>query len=811
VKMSSATPRQKMADMPDDEFNAYFQAAMKSSNTGNFKMTNDEQQKIMEAMKKPEFGKLLREYMDEISDPKNREEQEQYLRQLERENQVPEGIQLAYPKPGFVVKAKRLESGKESGKLFINICSLEELEKPSAKRSAKGVQWNLPYSLGPLRHERDNRGEAHPTFDFALHPEVLQRCFRDDRFRKMVIDTATDAVDKRIAEVMKSDVKINRLTVRVLQNVACMGGKPAVMQIGRTGEALAKNTKAATSGAITSKPNADSKKENGVIGNNSTGKSANQKTKLGSSDVKTRSAPNTEGSNDIQGNTAATTTKKAGIEVLSETNVSEKEPVPPSNEPKYTITHRGKMELADFVSDERLRSQAALLNRRPKELVLRVQVSKLKSAKYLDIETSGNTFKLCTVVDAPAEYELHVDLPYPVDEESGAAKFDKSARILEVVLPVIPPSPEEIERLSRQQQEQQEKRYSSTYTTPAPPTAAQQLVEEVAPISSQAADSEVLKSEPSSTSLTDNASLNSGVEELHGSESPSQVQEQVDDLDVARGDPKEADQDGRKHNLGQDARVTSESLVTPSEMPATPTPTLNPTSSSSPAGDSQASLPSEPSQPAENTQALISATNDDEQRLAEIIAAAKAAAQKPLPRAEDFLPAQAHRAVAGAPVCREASIDGGEASETMGSSVEDVLSQELEAQGSRVKGPARNASCVESAEKGLFEAAAVFGGARPGFVFKLGQRGLGYYKDDVHDEKGAGIKGKLKEEKAAQSSSNQSEGVEQEDAAKQEDQGRASEKDKDLRCEDEASVRSSQGKAITSRLELRNKSIFELD
>lgn len=33
-------------------------------------------------MKKKEFVELLNEYMDEISDPKNKEEYEQYLKQL---------------------------------------------------------------------------------------------------------------------------------------------------------------------------------------------------------------------------------------------------------------------------------------------------------------------------------------------------------------------------------------------------------------------------------------------------------------------------------------------------------------------------------------------------------------------------------------------------------------------------------------------------------------------------------------------------------------------------------------------------------
>jgi len=41
--------------------------------------------RIEKSMKKPEFMGLLNEYMVEISDPKNREEYDEYLRQMQRE------------------------------------------------------------------------------------------------------------------------------------------------------------------------------------------------------------------------------------------------------------------------------------------------------------------------------------------------------------------------------------------------------------------------------------------------------------------------------------------------------------------------------------------------------------------------------------------------------------------------------------------------------------------------------------------------------------------------------------------------------
>merc|ERR1712003_596424 len=47
-------------------------------------------------------------------------------------------------------------------------------------------------------------------------------------------------------------------------------------------------------------------------------------------------------------------------------------------------------------------------------------------------------------------------------------------------------------------------------------------------------------------------------------------------------------------------------------------------------------------------------------------------------------------------------------------------------------------------EKLLFEPAASYQGTRPGYVFKMGARGLGYYRDRVQEEK---VKEEKKEEK----------------------------------------------------------------
>lgn len=54
----------------------------------------DEANKFKKAFEDPEFRKLFADYMDEMQDPKHRQETEDYITQLEGEQKVPTGKQL---------------------------------------------------------------------------------------------------------------------------------------------------------------------------------------------------------------------------------------------------------------------------------------------------------------------------------------------------------------------------------------------------------------------------------------------------------------------------------------------------------------------------------------------------------------------------------------------------------------------------------------------------------------------------------------------------------------------------------------------
>jgi len=95
-------------------------------------MTKDELNRFSEAMKKEEFRKLLVEYAEEISDPKNRELYEKEITALEEERG--QKVIFIHPEAGFCMKTT--QNGK---KCFINICKNTNIDKPTSKRETKNV------------------------------------------------------------------------------------------------------------------------------------------------------------------------------------------------------------------------------------------------------------------------------------------------------------------------------------------------------------------------------------------------------------------------------------------------------------------------------------------------------------------------------------------------------------------------------------------------------------------------------------------------------------------------------------------------
>ena len=99
-------------------------------------MSGQELNNFTKAMKCDEFQDIMSEYVDEISDPKHRPEQDQYLKEMVDRNEMPPGSILIEPETGFCVKttAKRMVSDRKKTffdqKCFVNICWHNSVEKP---------------------------------------------------------------------------------------------------------------------------------------------------------------------------------------------------------------------------------------------------------------------------------------------------------------------------------------------------------------------------------------------------------------------------------------------------------------------------------------------------------------------------------------------------------------------------------------------------------------------------------------------------------------------------------------------------------
>ena len=128
-----------------------------SRNVDDANLSREEAAKLTDSMENEEFQQLFMEYVDEISNPKHRAENELYLKQLEEQNECPEGKQVLHPEKGFVLRFKFTRNGshnsnnsrksaKKQGntkpsKLFLNIVHSDKIDKPTSTDASGGKLW----------------------------------------------------------------------------------------------------------------------------------------------------------------------------------------------------------------------------------------------------------------------------------------------------------------------------------------------------------------------------------------------------------------------------------------------------------------------------------------------------------------------------------------------------------------------------------------------------------------------------------------------------------------------------------------------
>ncbi|NWR81460.1 KTU protein, partial [Centropus unirufus] len=154
---------------------------------------------------------LFAEFAAELSDPAQRRVYEQELTALERERGVE--LRFLHPAGGFVL----LTSQGGSRRCYLNVCSDPAVAAPRAVAERGGHRWTLPYALPPGREELGRRGRRRLIYDVVFHPAALGLAARSARFRRLLSDTAMDAVEQRCG------VRLDRRNAAVLRGTRYRG------------------------------------------------------------------------------------------------------------------------------------------------------------------------------------------------------------------------------------------------------------------------------------------------------------------------------------------------------------------------------------------------------------------------------------------------------------------------------------------------------------------------------------------------------------------------------------------------------------
>ncbi|XP_027761659.1 protein kintoun [Empidonax traillii] len=174
-------------------------------------LSAEEVERLQRAFRDEKFRELFAEYAAELTDPEQRRLYEEEVAALERERGVE--VRFVHPSPGFVLRT----SQEGSRRCYINVCSNATLAEPRAHAERGGQRWALPYSLAPGREELRRAGRRRLLYDVVFHPAALRLAARSAPFRRLLCDTALDAVERHCG------VRLDRANAAVLRGTRYKG------------------------------------------------------------------------------------------------------------------------------------------------------------------------------------------------------------------------------------------------------------------------------------------------------------------------------------------------------------------------------------------------------------------------------------------------------------------------------------------------------------------------------------------------------------------------------------------------------------
>lgn len=353
-------------------------------------LTRTDLENIEDAMKQKKFRDLLNDYCDEIRDPANQALYQKEMVQLEKERGY--DITFINPKGGYVIKT----SVAGDRKAFINICSNENVGKPSYKvqevNGKRGMNWLIPYSLVPPREDFDGKNQRCIIYDVVFHPDTVRMAEVNKQFRGLVNKTAFDGLQTTY------NIHLDNNNSRFPKSYYKGMITPSVIR----------------------KEDPDYKPP------------TEEDCKHLSQEMMDKLYPQkTYSENDNPARQTANQHKQKP----RKTNKSAPEFSHKSEEgytiPKYVIKQQKNVDFQEYTYHRDSKQHSAI----PSLLIIEINLPLLSSTSDCTLDVQE---KLLTLIsEKPAKYKLNIPLPYSVNDLSGSAKFDKSKSKLIVTLPVI--------------------------------------------------------------------------------------------------------------------------------------------------------------------------------------------------------------------------------------------------------------------------------------------------------------------------------------------------------------------------------------
>lgn len=414
--------------------------------------------RFKKAMEDPQFRDLLKEYTDEISDPRNRAEHEAYLAEVEERARhdpqaqdgdysgvagaasIPKGMKLVSPTPVFclkiVVPANAPRKVKEPNpsliaqKIFVNVCTCDAMDDVSSqkvkdvngnksKTPVAGEQFSLPYSLAGPRDTKDTRGASAKVYDFVFSESTWNQYRAHLRIVHMFQEMAIDAIEEKEGLEVGA---IDKKEVIILKNTTFKGQKPPPRLF---------------------KVSDDKWKEM---------KEKNAAKAAAENATKPSAASSTPASASGSSKSASDSSLPADMKQVSSKSISHVDTpkADPRTTPSYTIVHRGyyDMSVGQMAVSGESTNIDGLFKDRPKELILKIELPLLEKVSEVNLDQSVRQVLLTSI-----GYYLLAPLPYPVLADAGVAKWSSKLKQLTVTMTVDKPSQDEIERYQSQRHE----------------------------------------------------------------------------------------------------------------------------------------------------------------------------------------------------------------------------------------------------------------------------------------------------------------------------------------------------------------------